>query len=63
MARRAFRAARRRKRATAAVLGGLALGELGAWLTLRGVLLVLATAAILALGMAWLAASASGAEL
>jgi hypothetical protein len=63
MARRAFRAARRHKRATAAVLGGLALGELGAWLTFRGVGFVLATAAVLALGVASLAMAASGGEL
>lgn len=63
MARRAFRAARRRKRATALVLGGLAVGELGAWLTLRGVMVVVATAAVLALAVAVAAASASGVEL
>jgi hypothetical protein len=63
MARRAFRAARRHKRATAVVLGGLAVGELGAWATLRGVGFVLATAAVLALGVASLAMAASGGEL
>ena len=63
MARRAFRAARRRKRATAVVLGGLAVGELGAWLALRGVGVVLATAGVLALAVAVAAASASGVEL
>jgi hypothetical protein len=63
LVKRAFRAARRRKRGTALVLGGLALGELGAWGALRGVGLVLATAGVLALGVAWLAASASGMEL
>jgi hypothetical protein len=61
--KRAFSAARRHKRATALVLGGLAVGELGAWVTLRGVAFMLATAAMLALGVAWLAASASGAKL
>jgi hypothetical protein len=63
LAKRALRAARRHKRATALVLGGLAAGELGAWLTLRGVTVVVATAAVLALGVASLAASASGADL
>jgi hypothetical protein len=63
MARRAFGAARRHKRVTAAVFGGLALGELAAWLTLRGVGLVLVTAGILAIGVACLAAAASGMDL
>jgi hypothetical protein len=45
------------------MLGGLAAGELTAWLTLRGVGLVLATAAVLALGVASLAMAASGGEL
>ena len=63
LARRAFRSARRRKRLTALVLGGLALGEMSAWLTLRGAGLALATAGARALGRAWLAASASGMEL
>jgi hypothetical protein len=62
LARRALRAMRRRKRGTALALGGLAVGELGAWLALRGVFVVMATAAILALGVAFLAAQASGAE-
>jgi hypothetical protein len=63
MARRAFGAARRKRRLTALVLGGLALGELGAWVTLRGVGLALATAGILALGVALLAAAASGMDV
>jgi hypothetical protein len=63
MARRAAGAARRKKRATALVLGGLALGEMGAWLTLRGVSLALVTAGILAIGVAAMAAAASGKEL
>jgi hypothetical protein len=63
MARRAFGAARRKKRMTALVLGGLALGELGAWLTLRGVVLALATAVILAIGVGLLAAAASGMDV
>jgi hypothetical protein len=63
VARRAFGAARRKKRVTAVVLGGLAVGELGAWLTLRGASLVLLTAGILALGVAALAAAASGKDL
>ena len=63
MTKRAFSAARRKKRVTALVLGGLALGELGAWLTLRGVVLALATAAILAIGVGLLAAAASGMDM
>ncbi len=63
MTKRAFSAARRKKRVTALVLGGLALGELGAWLTLRGAGLALATAGVLALGVALLAAMASGMEV
>ena len=63
MAKRAFGAAQRRKRVTAVVLGGLALGELGAWLALRGVVLALATAVILAIGVGLLAAAASGMDV
>jgi hypothetical protein len=63
MARRAFGAARRKKRLTALVLGGLAVGELGAWVTLRGVGLAVATAGVLAIGVALLAAMASGMEV
>jgi hypothetical protein len=61
--KRALGAARRHKRATALVLGGLALGELAAWLTLRGVGLMLATAGLLALGVAIAATAAAGGEL
>jgi len=60
--RRAFRAGRRHKKGTAAALGALALAELGAWAALRGAFLMLATAGLLALGVAWLAAAASGGE-
>jgi hypothetical protein len=59
---RAFRSARRRKRVTAIVLGVLAFGELGAWLTLRGAFFMLTTAGVLALGVAALASAASGGE-
>jgi hypothetical protein len=58
LARRAFRAAPRRRVALA--LGALALGELTAWLTLRGASFMLTTAAVLALGAATLAAVATG---
>jgi hypothetical protein len=54
---------RQRRRLTAVVLGGLAVGELGAWVALRGVGALLATAGILALGVAFLAAMASGVDL
>lgn len=60
---RAFRAARRRKRAAAAVIGVLAVGELGAWVALRGVSLVLVTAGILAIGAASFAAAAAGKDM
>lgn len=63
MARRSVGAARKHKKATAAVLGGLALGELAAWLTLSGVGLMLAVAGALALGVAWLAATATGVDI
>jgi hypothetical protein len=60
LAKRAFRAARRKKRATAAVLGVLAAVEITAWLTLEGTSLMLATAGLLALGVAAIAAAAGG---
>jgi hypothetical protein len=60
LARSAGQAARRKRRVTACVLGGLAVGELGAWVTLRGVGLILATAGVLALAVATAAWSASG---
>jgi hypothetical protein len=63
MLKRAYRAARKRKRLTAAVLAGLAVGELGAWFTLRGAGFALATAGLLALGVAFLAGMASGVDL
>jgi hypothetical protein len=63
LARRAFGAARRHKRVTACVLGGLAIGELTAWATLRGAGFLLVTAGVLALGVAALAAAASGVDL
>jgi hypothetical protein len=53
----------RRKRVTAAVFGTLAIAELTSWLVLRGAMAALATAGVLALGVAALAALASGAEL
>jgi hypothetical protein len=59
----AFGAARRKKRVTAVLLGSLALGEIGAWLTLRGLSLALVTAGVLAIGVASLAAAASGMDL
>ena len=63
LAKRSFAAGRRKKRVTALVLGGLALGELGAWAGLRGAGLLLATAGVLALGAAALAAAATGGDL
>jgi hypothetical protein len=63
LAKRAVKAGRRKKKVTAAVLGALALGELAAWLALEGAGLMLATAAVLALGVAWVAAAAGGIDL
>jgi hypothetical protein len=57
---RAFRAGRKRKRVTAAVLGGLAVLELAAWLTVSGAALILATFAVLAGATAFVAAQAGG---
>jgi hypothetical protein len=62
LARRAFRNWGRKKRATALLFGGLALGEFGAWLGLRGAFFMLTTVALLAIGAAALAAAASGGE-
>lgn len=62
LARQAFRNWGRKRRVTALVLGGLALGELGAWVGLRGTFFMLTTVGVLALGVAMLAASASGGE-
>lgn len=50
----------KRRRGTALLLGGLALGELGAWTALRGTGLILTTAGVLAIGVGSLAFSASG---
>jgi hypothetical protein len=58
--RRAMVAGRRKRKVTAFVLGGLAFAELGAWLTLSGLALILGTAAVLAGATAFLAASAGG---
>lgn len=63
LAKRAFAAGRRKKRVTACVLGGLALGELGAWAGLRGAGFLLATAGVLMLATAALAAAATGGDL
>jgi hypothetical protein len=46
----------------AAALGVLAAGELTAWVALRGAMLVLFTAGVLAIGAALVAAMMSGAE-
>jgi hypothetical protein len=62
LARQAFRNWRRRRRMTACVLGGLAVAEFGAWAGLRGAFFMLTTVGVLALGVAYLAASASGGE-
>ena len=61
--RKGFRAARSKKRATAAAFGALALAELTAWLTLGLIGLLMATVGAIALGVAWLAATAGGVEL
>jgi hypothetical protein len=58
--RRAFAAGRRRRKVTACVLGGLAVAEFGAWLTVSGVALIAATAAVLFGATAVVAAQAGG---
>jgi hypothetical protein len=58
--KKAVRAARRHKKGAAVAFAGLALGELAAWGTLRGLGLVLATAGMLAIGAALVLAAASG---
>lgn len=63
LARRAFGAARKRRRAVAVVLGVLAVAELAAWLTLDTTALMLATAAALAIGGATVAAAMTGRRL
>jgi hypothetical protein len=60
LAKRAVTAGRRQRRVLAVALGGLAVAELSAWLALRGASLVLATAGVLAVGVAVVAASLSG---
>jgi hypothetical protein len=62
LAKRAFGAGRKKKRAAAVVLGALALVELGAWVALEGTSLMLATAGVLALSVAAVAAVAGGVE-
>jgi hypothetical protein len=60
--KRSLRAGKRKHRMMAFALGGLALGELTAWGTLRGAGLMLATAGVLAMAVAAVCASASGAD-
>lgn len=62
LAKRAWQAGRKRHRVTAAVLGGLAVAEISAWLTLRGVSLIAATAGVIAIGVASVAANLSGGD-
>lgn len=50
----------KRRRGTAILIGSLAVGELAAWGTLRGVGLIAFTAGVLAIGVGSLAFSASG---
>jgi hypothetical protein len=63
MLRKAGQAMRRHKRGTALAFGALALGELAAWTLLNGVGAALATAGILALCVAYIAAMATGYRL
>lgn len=60
LARRAFRAGRRKRRLLAATLGALAVLEITAWLTLEGASLALATAGTLAVAVAVVAAGVGG---
>jgi hypothetical protein len=62
LAKQAFRAGKRKHRMMAFALGGLALGELTAWGTLRGAGLMLATAGVLAMAVAALCAGMTGAD-
>jgi hypothetical protein len=62
-AKRAWRAVRQHKRGAAAGLAVLALAELAAWTLLQSTAAILVTAGVLALGVAALAALASGVEL
>lgn len=57
--KRAYKAARRHRNGTATALGLLAFGELGCWLTLRGVMFTAGALAVLAGSVAVLAASAT----
>jgi len=50
----------KRRRGTAILLGGLALGEFGAWATLRGAGFAAFTAGVLAIGVGTLLTQAAG---
>jgi hypothetical protein len=63
LVKRAFGAARRKRRGLAFALGALAAGELTAWLTLRGASFMLATLGMLIIGAAIGAAKLSGGNL
>jgi hypothetical protein len=60
LAKKARAHSKRKRGAMAVTVGAMAVGEMGAWLTLRGVFLLLGTAALLALGVAVLAGTATG---
>ena len=62
LVKRARRASKRKKTVLAVTLGGLAVAEFGAWLTLDGIRLVAFTAGVVAIGAAGLAAMATGHE-
>jgi hypothetical protein len=62
LAKKAFRAGKRKHRMMAFALGGLALGELTAWGTLRGAGLMLATAGVLAMAVASVCGGMTGAD-
>lgn len=58
----AYRAARKRRRATAVGLAALGAGELAGWIAFRGLGVALTTVAVLAGGLGLLAMRASGGE-
>jgi hypothetical protein len=63
MFRKAFGHARRKRRGLALAFGALAVGELAAFVTLRGAMFMLATVGLLAIGAALGAAALSGGKL
>jgi hypothetical protein len=57
---KAYKAARRSRKGTAAVYATLGVAELGAWVTLRGVAVIATSVGLAVLGIAFVAGRASG---